>query len=305
MRKIQLGTSNLYVPPIAVGCMGMGKLDHADAEKMIHQALDLGINFFDHADIYGQGRAEEVFGNVLQQSPHLREQMIIQTKAGIRQGYYDFSKEHIVRTVDQSLQRLQTDYVDVFLLHRPDALMEPDEVAEAFAYLHNSGKVRHFGVSNHKPYQIELLKQAVKQQLVANQLQLSIMHTGMIDSGIQVNTRLDNAFDRDGHVLDYCRLHQITIQAWSPFRYGMFEGFFLDNDQFPQLNETIQTMARKYEVDPSAIAVAWILRHPAKMQTLVGTTKPARLLQIAQAAEIKLTRPDWYELYRSAGNHLP
>ncbi len=305
MKNITLGKSSLQASNIALGCMGMGKLSVSDAEKVIQNALQLGINFFDHADIYAEGKSEEVFAEAIGMNPSAREQIILQSKAGIRNGYYDFSKDHILRTVDESLQRLKTDYLDILLLHRPDALMEPEEVAEAFDILYESGKVRHFGVSNQNPMQIELLKKYVKQDILVNQLQLSIMHSGMIDFGLNVNNRNDLALDRDGGILDYCRLHDITIQAWSPFRYGYFEGLFIDNDKFPELNRVLQETAEKYGVNKSAIAVAWILRHPANIQTIVGTMTPERLTNIAKASNIFLTREEWYEIYRAAGNKLP
>ncbi|MGM0902212.1 MAG: aldo/keto reductase [Bacillota bacterium] len=305
MRKIKLGTSDLEVSSIALGCMGMGKLSKEAAAKVIHNALELGVDFFDHADIYGKGKSEEVFAEAIEMKPSIREKITLQTKAGIRKGYYDFSKEHILASVDGSLQRLKTDYIDVFLLHRPDALVDPEEVAETFTILKESGKVRHFGVSNHNPMQIELLKKHVEQDLIINQLQLSVMHTGMIDAGIQVNNNNDQASNRDGSILDYSRLHDMTIQAWSPFRYGLFEGLFIDNDDFPELNGKLQEVGDKYGINKSAVAVAWILRHPAKIQTIVGTMTPERLTKIAEASDVVLTREEWYEIYRAAGNQLP
>ncbi|WP_404330933.1 aldo/keto reductase family oxidoreductase [Mesobacillus maritimus] len=305
MRKIKLGTSDLEVSSIALGCMGMGKLSKEATAKVIHNALELGVDFFDHADIYGKGQSEEVFAEAIEMKPSIRENITLQTKAGIRKGYYDFSKEHLLASVDGSLQRLKTDYIDVFLLHRPDALVEPEEVAEAFTILKESGKVRHFGVSNHNPMQIELLKKHVEQDLIINQLQLSVMHTGMIDAGIQVNNNNDQASNRDGSILDYSRLHDMTIQAWSPFRYGLFEGLFIDNDDFPELNAKLQEVGDKYGINKSAVAVAWILRHPAKIQTIVGTMTPERLTKIAKASDVFLTREEWYEIYRAAGNKLP
>lgn len=305
VKTIKLGTSNLDVSTISLGCMRMGDLSKTDATNVIHNAMELGVNFFDHADIYAVGKSEEIFAEAIDMNPSIREKMFIQTKAGIRNGYFDFSKEHILESVDKSLKRLKTDYIDVFLLHRPDALVEPEEVAEAFSELKNSGKVRQFGVSNHTPMQIELLKKYVEQDLIVNQLQFSIMHSSMVDAGIQMNTKFENSFDRDGGILDYSRLNDMTIQAWSPFQYGFFEGVFIDNDKFPELNAKLQEMSEKYGVDKSAIAVAWILRHPAKIQTVVGTMNQERLINIAKASDIVLTREEWYEIYRAAGNVLP
>ena len=285
--------------------MRMGKLSKNEAANVIHNAMDVGVDFFDHADIYAGGKSEEVFAEAIDMNPTIREKMFIQTKAGIRKGFFDFSKEHILTSVDQSLKRLKTDYIDVFLLHRPDALVEPEEVAEAFSELKNSGKVRHFGVSNHTPLQIELLKKYVEQDLIVNQLQFSIMHTSMIDAGIQMNTRFENAVNRDGSILDYSRLNDMTIQAWSPFQHGYFKGVFIDNDQFPELNAKLQEISEKYDVTKSAIATSWILRHPANIQPVVGTMNPERLASIAKASQIILTREEWYEIYLAAGNELP
>lgn len=305
MKHMKLGTSGLEVSKIALGCMGFGKLSVEEAARTVGNAMELGINFFDHADIYGGGKAEEVFAEAVGMNPQVRENMILQTKCGIRNGYFDFSKEHILASVNGSLKRLNTEYIDILLLHRPDALMEPEEVAEAFEMLERSGKVRYFGVSNHNPLQIELLKKYVQQELIVNQLQFSIMHSGMIDAGLWVNNKHDHAVDRDGHILDYCRLHHITIQAWSPFRYGYFEGFFVDNEKFPELNAKLAEIGEKYGIDKNAAAVAWILRHPANIQTIVGTTNPERLRGIAKASDVVLTRQEWYEIYRAAGNTLP
>ncbi|HEX2953022.1 MAG TPA: aldo/keto reductase [Bacillota bacterium] len=305
MNRINIGNGEINASEISLGCMRIAGLANQDATKLIQTALDGGINFFDHADIYAGGRSEEVFAQAVKGISVAREAMILQTKCGIRQGYYDFSKEHILNSVDGSLKRLQTDYIDVLLLHRPDTLMEPEEVAEAFTRLHRSGKVRYFGVSNQNPMQMELLSKYLQQKIIINQLQFSIMHTGIIDSGINVNMKIDPSVDRDGSVLEYCRLKEITIQAWSPFQYGFFEGVFLDNDKFPELNQKINELAAAKGVTNTAIAIAWILRHPAKIQAIVGTTNVARLKDICKASSVNLTRPEWYEIYRAAGNKLP
>lgn len=305
LKKIKLGNSNLEVSNIGLGCMRMKDLPKKEAAHVIENAMDVGIDFFDHADIYGDGKSEEIFGEAINQKPSIREKMIIQTKSGIRKGSFDFSKEHILESVDGSLQRLNTDYIDILLLHRPDALVEPEEVAEAFTKLKESGKVRHFGVSNQNPMQIELLKKHLTQNLIVNQLQFSIMHTSMIDAGFNVNMHHDPAIVRDGSILDYSRLHDMTIQAWSPFQYGMMEGVFVGNEKFPKLNAKLQEIATKYGVTDSAVAVAWIQRHPAKIQPIVGTMNPERLAGIAKASDIELTRKEWYEIYLAAGNELP
>ncbi len=305
MKRIAIGNGALSASEISLGCMRITELSKKDAEVLVNTALEEGIDFFDHADIYAGGKSEELFADAIEMKPSIREKFIIQTKCGIRPGFFDFSKEHILNSVDASLKRLKTDYIDVLLLHRPDALVEPEEVAEAFSILYSSGKVRNFGVSNQNPMQIELLKKYVKQSLIINQLQLSIMHTGMIDAGINVNMTVNGSYDRDGSILDYCRLNDITIQPWSPFQYGFFEGVFLDNDKFPELNQKINEVAEAKGVTNTAIAIAWLLRHPAKMQPIVGTTSVLRLKDICKASEIELSRPEWYEIYRAAGNKLP
>lgn len=305
MRSIKLGSSPLEVPVIAVGCMRINGLDKQGAERFVQTALEQGANFFDHADIYGGGACEEIFAEAVHMNDDVRERIILQSKCGIRSGMFDFSKAHILASVDGILKRLRTDYLDVLLLHRPDALVEPEEVAEAFDQLESSGKVRYFGVSNQNPMQIELLKKYVKQPIVANQLQLSITNTTMIDAGINVNMENDAAINRDGSVLDYCRLHEITIQPWSPFQYGFFEGVFLGNEKFPELNQKIDEIAAKYDVTPTTIAIAWLLRHPAKMQPVIGTMNIERLIECCRAADITLTREEWYDIYRAAGNVLP
>ncbi|EAD9035426.1 aldo/keto reductase family oxidoreductase [Listeria monocytogenes] len=305
MKRIIIGNSALTASEISLGCMRMADLSKEDANKVINTALENGIDFFDHADIYGGGKSEEVFADAIDMNATIREKMILQSKCGIRQGFFDFSKEHIIASVEGSLKRLKTDYLDTLLLHRPDTLFEPEEVAAAFTELEKSGKVRHFGVSNQNPGQIELLKKYVDQELIANQLQFSIMHTGMIDTGFNVNMTIDPSLDRDGGILEYSRLNNMTIQAWSPFQYGFFEGVFLDNDKFPELNKTIDKIAADKGVTNSAIAVAWIQRHPASFQTVVGTMNPGRIADIAKASDVTLSREEWYEIYRAAGNQLP
>lgn len=305
MKTLKLGTSNLEVPVIAVGCMRLNSLSKPEAERFVQTALDEGANFFDHADIYGGGSCEEIFADAIHMNSTVREKIVLQSKCGIRQGMFDFSKEHILASVDGILKRLKTDYLDVLLLHRPDALVEPEEVAEAFDQLEQAGKVRHFGVSNQNPMQIQLLKKYVKQPIVANQLQLSITNANMISAGINVNMENEAAVNRDGSILDFCRLHDITIQPWSPFQYGFFEGVFLGNEKFPELNQAIDDIAGKYGVSNTTVAVAWLLRHPARMQPVIGTMNTDRLKDCIQAGEIYLTREEWYQIYRAAGNVLP
>jgi predicted oxidoreductase len=305
VRTIKLGTSTLEVPVVAVGCMRIKSLTNTEAEKFIKTSMEEGANFFDHADVYGGGTCEEIFANAIQMNDGIREKMILQSKTGIRSGMFDFSKEHILESVDGSLKRLKTDYLDILLLHRPDTLVEPEEVAEAFNILESSGKVRHFGVSNQTPMQIQLLKKFVKQPIVANQLQLSITNATMISQGFNVNMENDAAVHRDGSILDYCRLNDITIQPWSPFQYGFFEGVFLGNDKFPELNKKIDEVADKYKVSNTTIAIAWLLRHPAHMQPVIGTMNINRLKDSIKASDVHLTREEWYGIYRAAGNILP
>ena len=306
MRTVNLGTSGLKVPCIAVGCMRINKLEPAEAEHFVHAAIDQGAHFFDHADIYGNGDCESVFAKAIHMNSTVRDKVLLQSKCGIRRGVaFDFSKDHILKSVDGSLKRLNTEYLDVLLLHRPDALVEPEEVAEAFDILQSNGKVRHFGVSNQNPMQIKLLKRYVRQPIVANQLQLSITNATMISQGQHVNMQDDFAVNRDGSVLDYCRLHDITIQPWSPFQYGMFEGVFLGNEKFPVLNRKIDEIAAKYSVSNTTITMAWLLRHPAGMQPVTGTMNIQRLKDCVKAAGIRLTREEWYEIYLAAGNTLP
>ncbi len=306
MRTMKLGRSGLNVPVIAVGCMRINGLDKPGAEKFIRTSLELGANFFDHADIYGGSACEAIFSDAIGMTPQIREQMFIQTKCGIVPGkMFDFSKEHILKAVEGSLQRLRTEYIDVLLLHRPDILMEPEEVAEAFDALHASGKVRAFGVSNQHPGQMNLLAKYLNQPIVANQLQLSITNATMMSQGVNVNMENDAAVNRDGYVLDYCRLNDITVQPWSPFQYGFFEGVFLDNPKFPELNAAIDAVAENYGVSNTTIAVAWLLRHPARMQPVTGTMNLTRLADCAKAADITITREEWYKIYLAAGNVLP
>ncbi len=306
MRLVNLGDSGLQASPIALGVMRITKLDEAGAVALLERAYAAGINFFDNADIYDGGKAETLFGTALKKASFNRDDVLVQTKCGIIPGKaYDFSKQHILAAVDASLNRLGLDYVDSLLLHRPDALMEPDDIAEAFNTLQNAGKVRQFGVSNFNPGQVALLQQAVGQHLFANQLQLSLKHTGMIDFGLHTNMTDDRATSRDGGILEYSRLHHMTIQAWSPYQYGFFEGVFIDNPKFPELNAALQMLATKYHTNVNAVAAAWILRIPGSFQVIAGTTNAERIAQIAEAADFTLTHQEWYDLYLAAGNDLP
>jgi predicted oxidoreductase len=287
--------------------MRMGGLpDPAQALPVLEAALEAGITFFDHADIYGNGEGERRFAMAMRELGIARDRILLQSKCGIVRGVgFDFSAPHILASVDQILERLATEYLDVLLLHRPDTLMEPSEVAEAFDTLHRSGKVRHFGVSNQNPMQMELLRQHLHQPLVANQVQFGLGHTPLIDHGLNVNMTDAPAIDRDGGILEYCRLHSITLQAWSPLQHGFFAGPILDHPDFPELNTVLTRIGREQDATPAAVAIAWILRHPAGFQPVLGTMTPERIHQLSRACDVTLTRAQWYELYKAAGNRLP
>ena len=308
MRYITLGQDDKELSEIVLGMMRIKDKSVKEVEELVETALSVGINAFDLADIYGRGRCEELLGLVLKNRPDLREKMWIQSKCGIRIEeftYFDFSKEYILQSVDGILERLQVDYLDSLLLHRPDALMESDQVAEAFEILQKSGKVRDFGVSNQNPMMMELLKKDVKQPLAVNQLQLSAAFTPGFESGFYVNMEDSQAAMRDGSIFEYCKLHDVVIQAWSVLQFGYFKGNFVGNEKFQALNQVLDRLAIKYGVTSSTIAISWILRYPAKMQAVVGTTNPKHLREVSQAANFSLTRKEWYEIYLAAGNNLP
>ena len=308
MRYITLGQDDKELSEIVLGMMRIEDKSVKEVEELVATALSVGINAFDLADIYGRGRCEELLGLVLKNHPDLREKIWIQSKCGIRIEeftYFDFSKEYILESVDRILKRLQLDYLDSLLLHRPDALMEADQVAEAFDILHTSGKVRDFGVSNQNPMMMELLKKEVKQPLSINQLQLSAAFTPGFESGFHVNMEDSQAAMRDGSIFEYCKLHDVVIQAWSVLQFGYFKGNFVGNEKFQALNQVLDRLAIKYGVTSSTIAISWILRYPAKMQAVVGTTNPKHLREVSQAANFSLTRKEWYEIYLAAGNNLP
>ena len=308
MRYITLGQDDKELSEIVLGMMRIEDKSVKEVEELVETALSVGINAFDLADIYGRGRCEELLGLVLKNRPDLREKMWIQSKCGIRIEeftYFDFSKDYIIKSVDGILQRLKIDNLDSLLLHRPDALMESDQVAEAFDLLYKQGKVRDFGVSNQNPMMMELLKKDVKQPLAVNQLQLSAAFTPGFESGFHVNMEDSQAAMRDGSIFEYCKLHDVVIQAWSVLQFGYFKGNFVGNEKFQALNQVLDRLAFKYGVTPSTIAISWILRYPAKMQAVVGTTNPKHLREVSQAANFSLTRKEWYEIYLAAGNNLP
>lgn len=308
MRYITLGQDDKELSEIVLGMMRIKDKSVKEVEELVETALSVGINAFDLADIYGRGRCEELLGLVLKNRPDLREKMWIQSKCGIRIEeftYFDFSKDYIIKSVDGILQRLKIDHLDSLLLHRPDALMESDQVAEAFDLLYKQGKVRDFGVSNQNPMMMELLKKDVKQPLAVNQLQLSAAFTPGFESAFHVNMEDSQAAMRDGSIFEYCQLHDVVIQAWSVLQFGYFKGNFVGNEKFQALNQVLDRLAIKYEVTSSTIAISWILRYPAKMQAVVGTTNPKHLREVSRAANFSLTRKEWYEIYLAAGNNLP
>ncbi|MGL5687011.1 MAG: aldo/keto reductase [Vagococcus fluvialis] len=304
MKQINLGSTGLKVPQVALGCMRMSGLSKKEAADVIQTSIEQEINFFDHADIYGAGQAEIIFGEAIKELGLNREELIIQSKCGIRDGFYDFSKEHIINSVEGSLKRLGVDYLDVLALHRPDTLMEPEEIAEAFDILQQQGKVRQFGVSNQGPMQMELIQRSINQKLVVNQLQFGLKHGGLVAYGMNNNMENTAGIYRDGGILEHSRLNDITIQAWSPYQYGYFEGVFLGNDDFKELNDVINQMAEKYGVTDTGIATAWINRHPANIQTIIGTMNTKRIKDVALASDITLSREDWYTLYKASGYEL-
>ncbi|HFV2922044.1 TPA: aldo/keto reductase family oxidoreductase [Streptococcus agalactiae] len=287
-----IGQTGIQATRIALGCMRMSDLEGKQAEEVVGTALDLGINFFDHADIYGGGLSELRFRDAIKHLNVNRDKMIIQSKCGIREGYFDFSKEYILSSVDGILERLGTEYLDFLILHRPDVLVEPEEVAEAFTKLRAEGKVKHFGVSNQNRFQMELLQSYLDEPLAVNQLQLSPAHTPMFDAGLNVNMLNKASIEHDDGIVDYCRLKRVTIQAWSPFQIDLSRGLFVNHPDYKELNETIAKLAKNYNVSSEAIVIAWILRHPAQIQAIVGSMNPSRLKAIDKANDIALTREE-------------
>ena len=309
MKYINFGENSRKVSKIILGLMRISEMSVKETEHLILGALDNGINALDIADCYGAGKCEQILGRVFSSNPDLRGKVWLQSKCGIRYDeeftYYDFSKEHILKAADDILTRLQTDHLDSLLLHRPDALMEPDEIAEAFEELHQKGKVLDFGVSNFNPMQMALLQKALPRKLVCDQVQLSAAFTPMLDAGFQTNMKWDGSAMRDGGILEYCRMNDMAVQSWSSLQYGFFEGSFLGSPKYPELNKVLDRLAEEKNVTPTAIALAWILRLPGKMQAVIGTTKADRVKQSAAACDIELTRKEWYEIYLAAGNKLP
>ncbi len=295
---------------IVMGCMRIADKPLAQVEEVMVEAMRAGVNTFDLADIYGGGNCEKIFGVAIRDLGVKRKDYILQTKCGIRKAganlppRYDFSKEYILQSVEGSLKRLNVDYIDVLLLHRPDTLVEVEEVAEAFERLKDDGKVKAFGVSNFNGAQMQLFRSSGI-VIAANQVQFSLLHTPLIDAGFNVNLYKDESILRASDTLEYSRLKGIPLQAWSPLQKGFFKGCFVGDEQFPALNEKLNETAEKYAVSPSTIAVAWILRHPAFKQVVTGTVNAERMRALCQAADIRLTHEEWYDLYLATGKKLP
>lgn len=306
MNYYEIPDCSLLIPCLGLGCMRMAAKTVDEVERLLHGAVELGINFFDHADIYGDGEAERIFGKALKQSGIMRKDIIIQSKCGIRSGCgYDLSKKYILSSVDGILRRLQVERLDFLLLHRPDALWEPEEIAEAFEQLHNSGKVRYFGVSNQSAFQMDVLQRVMEQRLIVSQMQFSIAHSQMIDSGLNVNLSREEAPDRDGGLMDYCRKNSVLMQAWSPLQYGFFEGSFINSPLYPRLNQVLEHLAQEKDVTPVAVALAWLLRNTIPVQPIIGTMNMDHLKEAAKAAEVELSRKEWYDIYCAGGKQLP
>lgn len=309
MKYLHIENSDLLVSNLALGCMRLPERSFREAQALIRTAVDLGVNLFDHADIYGGGEAEALFGRILRESPDLRGRMLIQSKCGIVRGkntvYYDFSKKHILEAVEGSLARLGVDTLDILLLHRPDALMDPMTVAQAFRELREGGKVRYFGVSNFNAGQLALLRKYVPYPILFDQLQLSVVHCPMIDAGLFVNRSDPEAVDRDGSTLDYCRLNGITVQAWSVMSAPLGDRSFIGDPRYEALNRRLGELGSEYGLSPNAMAAAWLFRHPAHIQAIAGTTSPVHLAELAAASEVRISREHWYELRAVAGKQVP
>ena len=308
MKMYAIPSAGLEVSSVVLGLMRIGSMASADIDRLVRTAIEERVTVFDHADIYGGDHlCERRFGEAVKLTAAERDAILIQSKVGIRRGYFDFSSEHILRSVDESLAALKTDRLDILLLHRPDALVEPDDVAAAFDQLETSGKVRHFGVSNQTPGQVDLLKRSVRQPLLFNQVQLSLTHANLIAQGVAANMAgLDQSIVRDVGLLDYARLNGIMLQAWSPFQKQFFDGTFIgDRKNYPELNDVLDAQAARYGVTPSGVAVGWITRHPANIQVVLGTTRPERVREAVAGSTIPMSRQDWYALFTAAGHTLP
>ncbi|MEV6693757.1 aldo/keto reductase [Micromonospora sp. NPDC051196] len=304
------------------GCMGLGGgWDHQPygapeidaAEAAIAAALEIGITAFDHADIYRQGKSEAVFGEVLSRTPGLRARILLQTKCGIhlpsdtRPGYYDLRGTHIRHSVEQSLTRLRTDVIDVLLLHRPDPLADPEDVAEALTALHRQGLVRHFGVSNMAAAQIAYLQAHLDLPLVVNQLQMSLADRDWLEAGVLVNTSPAAELGFPLGTVEHCRLNRIGVQAWGPLARGRLTGAAQTPAQ-QATAEHVAALADQHGTTPETILLWWLQRHPARIVPVIGTARPERIRACADTVrrEPELTHEQWYELWLTArGEALP
>lgn len=300
---------------LALGCMRIADKPLENVERLVNVALDIGINLFDHADIYGGGRCESLYGELIKASPSLRRRMVIQTKCGIMSGRYDLGYNHITESVEGSLKRLNTDCIDILLLHRPDTLMRPEQIARAFDQLERDGKVLRFGVSNFSAMQIEYLQSVVNQKLFIDQVQLSPTFCPIIDAGLNVNTASPAALDRDGGLLEYSRMRGVTLQTYGTMQCSFTDdtGYFYSGafttdtakKKYFSLNFCLEGLAQKYGTTKQSVAVAWVLRHPANMQAVIGTTLDKHLAEYKDCCEVPLDGREWYEIYRAAGHTLP
>jgi predicted oxidoreductase len=325
MKIMPLQRRNISTSRLILGCMGFGggwdqtpiTDEHIlKAERAIDAALATGITMFDHADIYTKGKAETVFGKILKERPDLREKIVIQSKCGIRfpdgdiPNRYDFSKEHILKSVDGILERLGIEYLDILLLHRPDPLVEPEEVAEAFDILKTAGKVRNFGVSNMSAAQIRLLQAYCNDPLIVNQLELSLNRIDFLEQGVFTNQKAGTDINFSEGLLEFSRLENIQVQAWAPLAYGKYSGRELDNpsESVLKTKQLVQKLAEEKETTSEAIVLGWLMRHPAIIQPVIGTTNPERIQNCGDAvrqSEI-MTREEWYSLYvASRGGMMP
>jgi predicted oxidoreductase len=322
MKAMPLEKRGISNSRVVFGCMGIGgdwnqepltKNDYITAEAAVEAALSIGITMFDHADIYKMGKSESVFGQILKNRPDLRDQIVLQSKCGIRMAdgvfpaRYDFSKNHIVTAVDGILARLGVEHIDVLLLHRPDPLMEPDEVAEAFNVLRSSGKVRHLGVSNMTAAQIRFLQRSIPEPLVVNQLEMSLARTDWLDQGILVNQKEGAKVNFADGLMEHCQMENLQIQAWGPLAQGVYSGRSLDGatDAVKQTAALVQQMANDKETTPEAIVLGWLMKHPAYIQPVIGTSSAERVLACKDAVRQSqlMSREEWYGLYESSRGH--
>ncbi|WP_040515653.1 aldo/keto reductase [Paraglaciecola polaris] len=321
--SLPLATYLPNVSALAYGCMGLGggwdakpvsRANIAQANDCVNTALESGINFFDHADIYTLGKAEQVFGEVLAQRPELRKRIYIQSKCGIRfsddQGpkRYDLSADWIRESVEGSLRRLNTDYLDVLMLHRPDPLMQAEEIARVFDELRSAGKVHYFGVSNMHHHQIAYLQQALDAPLVANQIEASLLKQDWIDEGVYAGNSDGQDINFNAGTLEYCRREHMQLQSWGSLAQGLYSGRAVSDKSEAVIRTSVLVakLAAAYNVSPEAIVLAWLIRHPANIQPVIGSTDCGRIAGASQAGNITLSREHWYALYESAkGMELP